>query len=151
MVLSTGNIFLFGCGVFRMGYPIKDLYGISTTHALWYPIPYHSGINVAAWQSISFVDQIPSIWFLPLKWIDVLFCPVIYINKYRITNWVRAVDNFTLLISSLAYLINMIILSFFFLFLFPALTLIWITFWYGRSPLLLFNTFFVDHIHFQGQ
>ena len=49
--------------IFRMGSSIKSSYGISTTHALWYPITDYSGWNIAAWQLISFVSQMSSIYF----------------------------------------------------------------------------------------
>ena len=67
----------FGRRIFRMDHPVKALHGIYTTHALWYPIHDHNGINIAAWQSMSFVAKIPSIWFLPLKCISGTFCPVL--------------------------------------------------------------------------
>ena len=72
----------FGSGIFGTGYPIKALYGISTTYTLWSPIPDHIGINISEWRSISFVSHILSIWFLPLTWMYVPFFPVLVFIIY---------------------------------------------------------------------
>ena len=42
----------FGREIFIMGYQIKALYVISTTHVIWWLIPDHGGINLSALQPI---------------------------------------------------------------------------------------------------
>ena len=93
------------------------MYGISTTQYMWYPITDHSGRNISSRQLIFLVDQIPSIWVLPLKWVSGNFCPIIYLTKSHITNWAWTMYNLPLFIYLIAFIIKIIILSFFYHFL----------------------------------
>ena len=105
----------FGIRFFRIGYPIKSSYGIFTTHALWFPIPGHIGINIASWQSMFLLPRFHQSYSYLWSVFLVTFS-IRYLNKYRIPNWVRALSGFTLFGSSLAPIIKMIISSFCFIF-----------------------------------
>ena len=105
------------CEIFRIGYLINYLYVIFTIHALWSPVLDHSGGNISAFQSMSFVDPILSIWFLPLKCIVVPFFLVLSLSKSCIPNLVMNMNGFPLFRSLLAFIIDMILLYFYFRFL----------------------------------
>ena len=148
-VINCFKYLYFWCGVFRVGFSIKSPYEITTTHNLWSPITDQSGINLSAWQSIYFVAHIQSIWFLPLKRVSGhFFLLFTWLSLTFPTVW-GILINLTLLISSLASIINMIIFYFLFHFLINTLAILWITSWGVLFPLLIYNTLFVDNIQFQ--
>ena len=99
---------------------------------------------------MSFVDQISSILFLPLRCVSGTFFPVFSLTESHIPNWVRALYNFLLFISSLASIIKIILSYFCFCFLVSTLALLWITIWVNLFHLLLLNTLSVYNIQFQG-
>ena len=111
------NCLPFGNGIFRRDSTIKSPYGISTTHSLWSPINYHSGRNIAPWQTMSFVSHITSIWFLPMECVAGTLSNVISLTKYYINNCVRALDILPSFRSSLSSIIKMILSPFCFHFL----------------------------------
>ena len=89
---------------------------LSTTHALWSFIPDHSVINISALQLMSFVAQIPLMWFLSMNFV-ACFCLILFLTKSHISKWVRYLANFHLFIYLLASIIKMIISSFYFHFM----------------------------------
>ena len=108
-VIGHCKCLTFGSGIVKTGSLLNGLYGISTTHALWSLINYHSGENIAVWQSISFVAHITPIWCLPLKCVYSIFTLVLSSTKSHIPNCMRNLDNLPLFRSLLSSIINMIL------------------------------------------
>ena len=102
------------------------------------------------WNSIYYVAKVPSICFFRLKWFSGPFLPVLSFAKYLITNCVRPIANFPLLVSLILSIIKIIISSYFSVVLFPALTILWIALWGVVYLILICGALFVYHIQFQG-
>ena len=128
MELNTQDIFLLDLESLEWVLKLRLIWNIYQKN-LWYTMPYHSGINISMWQSISFLAQNPSIWFPPINWVAGTFCPIPNLTKYHIPNWMRPLDNLIYWYLCLNPPLKESFCRFISIVWLPALTILWIELW----------------------